>query len=130
MHSDGKSRDRRASLPWCPPAPRTEGNKPPARRRLPTRHPSEILSGSHSECESWRLRSLQGSLNRGANSLVGAAAANTAAHQFINVLIARPGFALQQRNGLHDLSCLAVTALRNVVFHPGALDRMQTVQTD
>src|ERR1700676_1808798 len=62
-----------------------------------------------------------------ANSLVGAAAADVAAHGVIDLLIRRMRSFFQERYGLHDLAGLTVPALRNVQLHPGLLNRMEPV---
>src|SRR6266849_7346489 len=61
-------------------------------------------------------------LDRRANPLVGAAAANIAAHRLVDIAIGgrrRPG---EEAGGLHDLSALAVAALRDVQAAPRRLD--------
>ena len=60
-----------------------------------------------------------------ANALVGAAAADVAAHEVVDVGIGGIGFFCEQRDGRHDLSRLAVAALRDVFGNPGLLDGMQ-----
>src|SRR5262245_33133193 len=52
------------------------------------------------------------------DALVGAAAAEVAAHRGIDLLVTRIGFALQESDGAHDLAALAIAALRHVVRHP------------
>ncbi len=62
-----------------------------------------------------------------ANILIRAAAADVAAHDFIDIGIARLFVFREQRRGGHDLAGLAVSALRNVAFEPGALHRVIAV---
>ena len=62
-----------------------------------------------------------------ANLLVGAAAADVAAHGFIDVGIGGVRLFRQQRRSRHDLPGLAVAALRNVDFDPRLLNRMTAV---
>src|SRR2546421_1953671 len=59
-----------------------------------------------------------------ANALVGAAAADVA-HRLVDLLIGRLGFFPQQRCRRHDLSRLAVAALRHVERRPGLLHRVR-----
>src|SRR6202044_1216756 len=60
--------------------------------------------------------------DRPANANVGSTTAEIACHGGIDVLIVRMGIAVQQRRGRHDLSGLAITALRHCTFYPGLLD--------
>ena len=60
-------------------------------------------------------------MNRLADALVGATAANIA-HRVVNVFVGGLGFALEQSRCRHDLTRLAVTALRHIHFGPGLLD--------
>ena len=63
----------------------------------------------------------------GGDALVAAAAADIAGHGAGDFLIRRMRRLLQQRGGLHDLSGLAIAALRHVQFAPGLLHRMVAV---
>src|SRR5512138_265745 len=58
-------------------------------------------------------------VDRGADALIGAAAADVAGHCGIDLRIARALVALEQRDRAHHLPALAVTALRDVVLDPG-----------
>src|SRR4029077_10364700 len=62
--------------------------------------------------------------DRLADSNVGHAAANTASHHRVEVLVGRIREVLEQRGGLHDLSRLAVAALRNLQLEPRGLQWM------
>lgn len=64
-------------------------------------------------------------MNRGAHAQIRAAAAQIAIHCAINVRIGGLGLFRQQRARRHDLSGLAVTALRHVEFLPGDLHGMR-----
>ncbi len=66
-------------------------------------------------------------MNAGANPNVGCAAAKIPAHRLINVRVSRMGRARQQCSGAHDLSCLAIAALRHVQLDPGFLQRVSGV---
>src|SRR5438552_9619495 len=68
-----------------------------------------------------------GAMNRFTDALIRAATADVAAHGIVDVGVGGVGFLRKQRDGGHDLSGLAVAALRNVFFHPGFLDGMAAV---
>src|SRR6185503_18450121 len=68
-----------------------------------------------------------GRLDGRPNALVGAAAADVSCHASVNVFIAGLRLVLEQGNGLHDLSGLAVAALRDVKLDPFLLHRVQAV---
>src|SRR5471032_1806305 len=57
----------------------------------------------------------------GADAVVGAAAADIAAHGVLDVGVAGIFIRVQQRGGAHQLARLAVAALRHVVRDPGFL---------
>src|SRR5258708_27957816 len=59
-----------------------------------------------------------------ANPLVGAAAADVAAHEIIDIGIRWIGFLGQQRHRGHDLPGLAIAALRDIFGDPSVLDGM------
>src|SRR3979411_3048431 len=63
-------------------------------------------------------------MNCRANALVGSAAANVARHSRVDILIARILVFFQQGDSLHDLSSLAVAALRDSNLHPCLLHWM------
>src|SRR2546426_12373845 len=58
-----------------------------------------------------------GEVDRGADALIGAAAADVG-HRLVDVLVGRLRVLLQQRSRRHDLSRLAVAALRHVERRP------------
>lgn len=60
-----------------------------------------------------------------ADALVRAAAANVAAHEIVDIGVARIRFFRQQRDGRHNLPRLTVTALWDIFGNPGLLDGMQ-----
>src|SRR5579863_6120286 len=62
--------------------------------------------------------------DRLADSQIRHAATEAAGHNRINVLVSRIGEVLEQRGSLHDLSRLAITALRDLQFQPCKLQRM------
>lgn len=64
-------------------------------------------------------------MNGSANAQVRAATAEVARHFGVDIGVGRRGIALEQCGGLHDLAGLTVTALRNVVFDPSFLQRVQ-----
>ena len=55
---------------------------------------------------------------------IGAAAADVAGHGLVDLRVGRLGSLGEQRGGGHDLARLAIAALGDVDFHPGALDGM------
>src|SRR5262249_51122712 len=68
--------------------------------------------------------------DRPADADIGHASAQIAAHDGVDVLVARVGKILEQRCGLHDLSGLAIPALRCLRLNPGLLQRMLTVRVE
>src|SRR5580704_2301692 len=69
-------------------------------------------------------------LNCLADSNVGHAAANTARHHRVYVAISGIRKIFQQRRCLHDLSRLAISALRNLQVEPGGLQRMLSMRIE
>src|SRR3989442_5203500 len=65
-----------------------------------------------------------GQVDRRADALIGAAAADVG-HRLVDVLVGRLRVLLQQRRGRHDLSRLAVAALRHVERRPRLLHGMR-----
>jgi len=96
----------------------------------------EILYKFSSRRHAKRLRSgigFRGSRGRRAmdgfaDALIGAAAANVAAHGFVDVGIGGIGFFCEQRDGGHDLAGLAVAALGDVFGDPGFLHGVRAVE--
>jgi len=66
-------------------------------------------------------------MNGLADAQVGAAAAQIAAHGFVDFRIGWLGVFGEERGGRHDLARLAVATLRNIQFHPGLLQSMRGV---
>jgi hypothetical protein len=66
-------------------------------------------------------------MNRAANSRVGTAAEDISGHRGIDVGVVRAGIALEKRDRGHDLSGLAIAALRNVDLQPGFLHRVAAI---
>src|SRR6516162_8374966 len=66
-------------------------------------------------------------LDRSADTDISHASAQVAAHDGVDVLVGRVGKILEQSCGLHDLSGLAIAALRRLRLDPGLLQRMLTV---
>jgi len=62
-----------------------------------------------------------------ADALIRATAADIAAHGVVDVGVGGVGLLAQQRHRGHDLSGLAVAALRHIFFHPGLLHWMASV---
>src|SRR5690242_19723342 len=67
-----------------------------------------------------------GEMHRGADALIGAAAADIG-HRGVDVLVGGLGRLGEQRRGRHDLPRLAITALRHVELGPRLLHRMRCV---
>src|SRR6266704_2746372 len=76
--------------------------------------------------EARTLRLLRRAMDGGADSLVGAAAADVR-HRGVDVGVRGVRVLRQQRSGGHDLARLAVPALRDVLRDPGALHRVRAV---
>ena len=62
--------------------------------------------------------------DRGADAVVGAAAADVAGHGRLNVGVSGLGLLLKERGCRHDLARLAVSALRNTQVDPRRLHRL------
>src|SRR5262252_10365762 len=69
-----------------------------------------------------QLLAARGFLDRGANTRIGAAAADVARHRAVDIRIARLWLGCEQRTCRHDLAGLAVATLRYVQRKPGRLD--------
>src|SRR3989441_3647588 len=63
-------------------------------------------------------------LDGGANLVVGPAAADVAAHRFVDVGVGRRAVLCEKGARAHNLARLAVAALRHVVPDPGRLHRL------
>ena len=63
-------------------------------------------------------------MNSASNSLISAATAYVACHGFIDVRIVRRGIDFQQCDSRHDLTRVAISALRDIIFDPGLFYRM------
>src|ERR1700683_1734454 len=75
---------------------------------------------------SWlRLERLCRGMDRRANTGIGSAAANVAAHRGIDVSVGRRCIFFKQCRGRHDLAGLAVAALRYLQRDPGGLYRFR-----
>ena len=70
---------------------------------------------------------VRGAVNCFADALIGAAAANVAAHGVVNIGVGGFWFLGEQGDCGHDLAGLAVTALGNIFFNPGFLDGVRTI---
>src|SRR5215468_7340213 len=69
-------------------------------------------------------------LDRPADADIGHASAEVAAHDGVDVLVARVAKILEQSCGLHDLSGLAIAALRRLRLDPGLLQWMLTMRVE
>ena len=66
-------------------------------------------------------------MNRAPDSRIGSAPADIAGHGFINIGVGRRRILRQQNRRAHNLTRLAVAALRDVNFYPRALERMRPI---
>src|SRR6266852_4160931 len=66
-------------------------------------------------------------MNGFADALIGAAAANVAAHEIIDIGVRRFGLLGEQGDRRHNLPGLAIAALRDVFRDPRLLDRMASI---
>src|SRR2546430_4689422 len=66
-------------------------------------------------------------MNGAPDALIGAAAADVSRHRFVDVFIGGPWFFAQQHGSAHQLSRLAIAALRHVFGNPSALQRMTQI---
>jgi hypothetical protein len=66
-------------------------------------------------------------VNSFANSRVGAASTNVAAHCLVDIGVGGLGNAFQESNGTHYLARLTIATLRDIQFPPCNLDRVVTV---
>ena len=65
-----------------------------------------------------------------ANSFIGSAATKITVHRLRDLLVGRIGRLCQQCGGGHDLSRLAIAALRNFFRDPGLLQHVQAVGSE
>src|SRR5690242_5494162 len=79
-------------------------------------------------CMGGSAHSCRRQLDRLADAEIGHAAAEIASHSCIDVLIGRIGIVIEQGGCLHDLSRLAVAALRDLQLDPGSLQRMPALR--
>src|SRR6188768_3202761 len=66
-------------------------------------------------------------MNGGPNSWIRPAAAEIATHSRVDLCVGRRWFLPEQRTGGHNLTRLAVAALRNVNFDPRLLDGVRAI---
>src|SRR5436190_18610728 len=92
---------------------------PEDRSRVPSRRlQRQLILKSDGDSSGTSLAVLRGAMDGFTDLLIGAAAADVAAHGFIDVGISGTRFLCQKRCRRHDLSRLAVAALRNIDFDP------------
>src|SRR3989442_1733656 len=72
-------------------------------------------------------RSLRGAMDRGANALVGPAAADVR-HRHVDIDVRRMGVLREQGGRPHYLAWRGVAAWGGFLFHPGALPRVRAVR--
>src|SRR5215831_14955732 len=76
------------------------------------------------------LLQIGSAMNGASNRLVGAAAADVAAHGLIDVRVGGIRRLREQRGSGHDLAALAIAALRHIELHPRALHRMRPIRRE
>ena len=69
-------------------------------------------------------------MDRLAYPYIGSTAAEISVHGFVDLLVGRLRMFHEQRRGGHDLSSLAIPALRHVDFFPGLLQGMRAVRRE
>src|SRR5919106_3497069 len=67
-------------------------------------------------------------MNRAADALIRAAAADVTLHRRIDISVCRLRFCRQQRRGRHDLPRLTVAALGNILCDPSSLNRVAAIR--
>src|SRR4029077_10237332 len=75
-------------------------------------------------------RSCGGRLDGGGDALVGAAAADIPAHRAVDLVLGRVLAGGEKRRGLHDLTGLAIAALRHIQGAPGLLHRVVALRIE
>src|SRR5439155_2338764 len=75
-------------------------------------------------------RSCGGRLDGGGDALIAAATANIPAHRSVDLVFGRVFVGCEQRRGLHDLTGLAIPALRYIQGAPGLLHRVVAVAVE
>src|SRR5262249_32442919 len=76
----------------------------------------------------WSPKALRSrAMDRAPDSLVGATAADVAAHCLVDIRVGRVEVLAKQRCRAHDLTGLAIAALRNLLHNPGQLQGMSAV---
>src|SRR4029077_7498857 len=85
------------------------------------------MSSRFREC-AWSWSGSRSLLDGGANALIGPAAADVAVHRAVDVSVGRMRCLLQKRDGLHDLTSLAIAALGHIDRTPGLLHGMVPVR--
>ena len=66
-------------------------------------------------------------MNGAADAEIGAAAADVACESFIDIRIGGRRIFREQGRGGHDHADLAISALRDLIFEPGLLDRVEAI---
>src|SRR6266568_1664770 len=69
-------------------------------------------------------------MNRFTDTRVGSAATDVAGHRVIDILIGWLRLLAQQDGCTHELSGLAIAALRDVLFNPRLLQRMREIRRE
>src|SRR6266436_43180 len=80
-----------------------------------------VISASLCLCE------FGGAADRHKNALIGSTAAKIVGHRRLDLGLGRILALRKQSCGGHDLTALAITALRDANLHPGSLNRMRAI---
>src|SRR4029077_17399746 len=75
-------------------------------------------------------RSCGGRLDGGGDALIAAAAADIAAHRAVDLVFGRVLRSCEKRGRLHDLTALAIAALRHIQGAPGLLHRVVALRVE
>src|SRR5437660_9161761 len=117
MHSE--------KMPPVPPPAREKED----RSRLPTRH-QRLSKSSEMPAATVSFGTSRGSVNRLPDSIVSSAAADVRRHEFRDLRVGGMRRLCQQCGCRHDLSALAISALRNVLRNPGLLRCVKAIRAE
>src|SRR5260370_11661762 len=98
----------------------------PVVERMPFRTPGRLTFSTPARANSrmcWVMSRSRSLLDGGANALIRATTADVAEHGVVDVRVIGMRRLLEKRRGLHDLSRLALAALRHVEVAPSLLNR-------
>src|SRR6202011_2233503 len=105
-------------------------SRKPRRLVPPTISRPELVSTVFMAARSLLTEMLRGVRDRGADSRIGAASTEVAAHRGVDVVTRGLRVGLEQCNRGHDLPRLAVAALGHIVLNPSRLDGLRNAPGD